>query len=269
MITTDFVTGSPCWVDLGAPDVAAAGRYYRAVFGWDLEGPTPESGGYVLLRQDGGMVGGIGPLTEEGARSAWMIYFRTPDVAASAAAVEKAGGTVRVPPTDAEGEGLFAQCTDPQGGEFALWQPGRMKGFEVADRPGGLCWTELYTTDTEAARTFYAAVFGWQYEDMELPGGAGAYTIITPAGQPEERMHGGLLQLPPEALTLTDGRPYWHPVFAVADCDASAAAVTANGGSLQMGPEDVAGVGRLAVCVDPSGGADFVLLAPEEDAPAA
>ena len=46
-----------------------------------------------------------------------------------------------------------------------------------------------------------------------------------------------------------------------ADCDATAAKVTANGGTLQMGPEDAEGVGRLAICVDPAG-ADFVVLTP-------
>ncbi|MFD9355146.1 VOC family protein [Streptomyces sp. NPDC060031] len=58
-----------------------------------------------------------------------------------------------------------------------------------------------------------------------------------------------------------DGRPYWHPVFGVADCDAAVARVTENGGSVQMGPADAEGVGRLAFCLDPSN-ADFVVLAP-------
>jgi predicted enzyme related to lactoylglutathione lyase len=71
------------------------------------------------------------------------------------------------------------------------------------------------------------------------------------------------MQLRPQDLGLTDGRPYWHPVFAVTDCDAAVAAVTGHGGTVQMGPVDMEGVGRLAVCLDPSG-ADFVLLAPAE-----
>ncbi len=98
---------------------------------------------------------------------------------------------------------------------------------------------------------------------MPMQGDGGVYTLITPAGLPEERMQGGLMQLRAEDLTLTGGRPYWHPVFAVADCDTAVAAVTGNGGSVQMGPVDMPDVGRLAVCLDPSG-ADFVLLAGSE-----
>lgn len=73
------------------------------------------------------------------------------------------------------------------------------------DAPGSLCWTELYTTDAAAAKEFYGGLFGWRFGDMALPGGGGAYALITPAGLPEERMHGGLMELPAEHLTLAQG----------------------------------------------------------------
>ncbi|MEU9372874.1 VOC family protein [Streptomyces sp. NPDC048255] len=262
MITTDFVPGSPCWLDLGSPDVPAAAAFYGAVLGWDYEsmdaGEDMEGG---MFRKDGKVVAGLGKLTEEGARSAWMIYYRVTDADATTQAVERAGGTVRVPPRDFEEYGRMAQYSDPLGGQFAVWQPGKDTGVELVDEPGSLSWTELYTSDAAAAKDFYGGVFGWQFSEMELPGGGGTYSLITPAGLPEERMHGGLMEMSEENLALTSGRPYWHPVFAVTDCDAAVAEVTGNGGSVQMGPEDAEGIGRLAVCLDPSK-ADFVVLAP-------
>ncbi|GGZ89074.1 VOC family protein [Streptomyces bluensis] len=262
MITTDFVPGSPCWLDLGAPDVRAAAAFYSAVFGWDYasmgEGEDMEGG---VFRKDGKVVAGLGKLTEEGARPAWMIYYSVTDVDATTQAVERAGGTVRVTPTDLGDWGRMAQYSDPLHGQFAVWQPGTDKGVELVDRPGSLCWTELYTTDAAAAKEFYGGVLGWQFSDMQLPGGGGTYSLIAPAGLPPERMHGGLMELPKEHLALAHGRPYWHPVFAVTDCDAAVAKVTGNGGSVQMGPEDAEGVGRLAVCLDPAN-ADFVVLTP-------
>ncbi|UGY92455.1 VOC family protein [Streptomyces gobiensis] len=263
MITTDFVPGSPCWLDLGAPDVAAAAAFYGAVFDWEHQSFGPDAGGYGLFRLGGKTVGAVGPLTEEGARSAWTIYFNTPDADATAQAVAEAGGTVRVGPFDADGEGRMAQLSDPLGGQFAVWQPGSNQGLEAVDGTGTLSWTELYTTDAAAAKDFYGKLFGWQYEDVPLPGGGGTYALITPSGLDPERMHGGIMQLAAEHLTLTGGRPYWHPVFGSADCDATVTRVTEHGGSVQMGPEDAEGVGRLAVCVDPSG-ADFVVLTPAE-----
>ncbi|GGP95255.1 VOC family protein [Streptomyces roseolilacinus] len=263
MITTDFVPGSPCWLDLGAPDVGAAAGFYRSVFGWEHRSMGSEAGDYGVFQLDGRTVAGLGPLDEEGARSAWMIYFCTSDADATTRAVRESGGTVRVPPMDAGGEGRMAQYTDPQGGQFAVWEPGSTKGAEAVDGPGSLSWTELYTTDAASAGEFYRNLFGWRTQDTDLPGGGGTYTLITPAGLPEERMHGGMMQLPAGQLESTGGRPYWHPVFGSADCDATAARVTSDGGAVRMGPEDAEGVGRLAVCADPAG-AEFVVLTPAQ-----
>ncbi|MFJ4686655.1 VOC family protein [Streptomyces sp. NPDC088789] len=263
MITTDFVSGSPCWLDLGVPDVGSAAAFYGAVLGWDFEamgeGDDWQGG---MFRKDGKTAAGLGRLTEEGARPAWMIYYSVADAEATTQAVQRAGGTVRVPPTDLDEWGRMAQYTDPLGGQFAVWQAGTSPGIEVVDQPGALSWTELYTTDAAAAKEFYGSVFGWQYGDMQLPGGGGTYSLITPAGLPEERMQGGLMQVDKEALALANGQPYWHPVFDVTDCDAAVAKVDESGGSVQMGPDTAEGIGRMAVCLD-RWDADFVVLAPE------
>ncbi|MER6308028.1 VOC family protein [Streptomyces sp. NPDC001739] len=262
MITTDFVPGSPCWLDLGAPDVEVATAFYRAVFGWRSEPfGDQEAGGYTLFRLDGKAVGAVGPLTEDGATSAWTIYFHTPDADATVKAVEQAGGSVRSQPVMVGAEdGRFAQLTDPQGADFAIWQPARYPGFEAADAPGSLGWTELYTTDPAAAQTFYRSVFDWHTQDMPLPAGGGTYTLLTPAHCGDDRTHGGLMGVPTDLLAPT-GKPYWHPVFISKDCDATVGLVTGNGGTLSMGPETAEGVGRLAVCTD-SAGAEFVILTP-------
>ncbi|MGW7294989.1 VOC family protein [Streptomyces xiamenensis] len=262
MLTTDFVPGSPCWLDLGAPDPETTAAFYGAVLGWTFRPMGPEAAGYGVLQSEGRTVAALGRLTEEGARSAWMLYFTTTDADATADAVTNAGGAVRVAPTGMDDEHRMAQFTDPQGGQFAVFEPRTDQGVEAVDVPGSLSWTELYTPDGAAAKTFYAAVFGWQYSEMPLPGDGGTYSLITPATADESRMQGGLMQLPPGALALTNGAAYWHPVFATTDCDAATATVTQHAGTVQMGPETAEGVGRLSVCADPNG-ADFVLLTPE------
>ncbi|MGP4112918.1 VOC family protein [Streptomyces sp. 4N509B] len=257
MITTNYVPGSPCWLDLGAPDVAAAAEFYGAALDWQYQAMDDQ---YGLFKRDGKTVAALGPLTEKGARSAWMIYFATADVDATAQAVRQAGGTVRVAPMDIDSEARMAQFSDPQGGQFAAMQPGKTAGLEAVNTPGTLTWTELYTTDADAAKTFYDAVFGWQTSDMPMPTG-GPYTLLTPAGGDEDLMQGGLMEMAREDLALTGGMAYWHPVFAVEDCDATVARFRDLGGGVQMGPEDAEGVGRLAICLDPAG-ADCVVLTP-------
>ncbi|MCF6522643.1 VOC family protein [Streptomyces sp. JJ36] len=261
MITTDFALGSPCWIDLGVPDSATAKSFYGAVLGWTFQPFGSGEEEFGSFQVDGKTVAALGPLTEEGARSAWMIYFRTADAEAAARAVREAGGTVRVEPFDIDDYGRMAQFSDPQGGQFAVWQPGKSPGLEAVDEPGSLMWVELYTTDAAAAKGFYGGLLGWDFQDMPMPGDGGTYTLLGPAGAGQERQHGGLMEMPAADLTPTGGRPYWHPVFHTTDADAALAKVTEHGGSVQMGPADMEGVGRLAVCTDPFG-ADFVLLKP-------
>lgn len=261
MISTAFRAGAPGWIDLGTPDIDTTARFYGSVFGWEFRSFGPEMGNYGFLLKDGKVIGGLGPLTEEGARSAWMIYFDTADVEATTHAVERSGGTVRMPPTEPAEEGRMAQFTDPQGGQSAAWQPGTMPSMELVNAPGSLLWTELYTTDADAAKRFYGSVFGWETTDTSMPGGEGTYSMISPAGGGEELMQGGLFQLDGRDLPQSGGRAYWHPVFHVEDCDTTVAAVRDNGGTVEMGPEDAEGVGRIAVCTDPAG-AEFVLLTP-------
>lgn len=260
MITTDFAVGAPCWIDLGVQDSTAAKKFYGGVLGWDFQPWDASDERYGTFQIDGKTVAALGPL-DEGAESSWMIYFRTSDLEETARKIRDTGGEVRVEPFSVDGHGRMAQFTDPQGAQFAAWEPAGTPGLGVVDQPGSLMWIELYTTDASAAKEFYEGLYGWGYTDMPMPGDEGTYTLITPAGQPEERMHGGLMEAPAEALAPAGGKPYWHPVFHTTDCDATIAKVNELGGKVVMGPEDAEGVGRLAVCVDPFG-ADFVVLKP-------
>jgi predicted enzyme related to lactoylglutathione lyase len=48
------------------------------------------------------------------------VYFAVADCDATAASVERLGGSVTVPPTDVPGIGRFAMLRDPQGAVFAV-----------------------------------------------------------------------------------------------------------------------------------------------------
>jgi predicted enzyme related to lactoylglutathione lyase len=37
---------------------------------------------------------------------------------------------------------------------------------------------ELHTKDLPKARQFYSGLFGWELQDMPMPGGGGSYTMI-------------------------------------------------------------------------------------------
>ncbi|MEV0375254.1 VOC family protein [Streptomyces sp. NPDC050636] len=259
MLTTNYVPGTPNWLDLGAPDVDAAVDFYSAVFGWTFQSAGPEAGGYGFFQLDGKTIGAVGPCTGEGASPAWTAYFQTPDADAVLKSVEQAGGSVRVPPMDVFTAGRLAQFTDPAGAEFAVWQPGDVRGLETVMEPNALCWTELYTTDAAAAKDFYRSVFSWTYQDMPM-GGDMVYSIVSSpgGGQGDDTGQGGIMQLPKENLEA-GSTSEWHPYFGVTDCDATFAAATGNGATVLIPPSDAPGVGRLAMLKDPAG-APFAVI---------
>ncbi|WP_262058254.1 VOC family protein [Streptomyces sp. STR69] len=257
MLGTDFITGSPNWLDLGSPDTDAASAFYGAVLGWRFVSAGPETGGYGFFQVDGRTVAALGPLTEEGARSAWMIHFKTDDIAATVQAVTAGGGTVRMEPMDVMGEGMLAQATDPQGAQFALWQPGRTAGLELTSAPNTLLWAELHAPDPEADIAFYQGLFGWRSQDMPAPGMT--YRVLsTSAGDQQDASFGGVAP-----LNAGEGeQPRWVPYFHSTDVDATINSARSNGGSVLMPAADVPEVGRIAWLADPFGAA-FALLKPD------
>jgi uncharacterized protein len=250
MLTTNYVPGAPSWVDLGTTDVAAAANFYGALFGWEFQSAGPDAGGYGMLTLNGKVVAAAGPVGEDGGEPSWTIYFQTADADATAAAVRKAGGTVRTEPMDVFTAGRMAQFIDPVGASFAVWQPGDTRGLEAVTDPGTLCWTELHTTDATKAKAFYNAVFGWNTEDM--PMGDFTYTVISPAGGGEKESQGGIMQLTPE-MAAGGMVTRWVPYFEVQDTDRVAEEAARQGGIVAAAPQDVENVGRFAVLVDPAG----------------
>jgi predicted enzyme related to lactoylglutathione lyase len=252
MLSTDFPTGSPCWIDLGCPDIPATAEFYRKVFGWTFQ-EVPEAGGYGFLQLDGRTVGALGKL-DQGARSAWTTYFLSPDLDATVKAAEQSGATVRVPPMDVMQEGRFAALTDPQGAEFAVWQAGDTRGLDAVSEDNTLCWSELHTKDQDGSYDFYKSLFGWRVENFEPSPGMSYRVISTAEGDQRQTGFGGI------APTMDAAQPSaWTPYFAANDVDALIAKATAAGGSVLMPAADVDNVGRIAWLADLNG-AMFALI---------
>lgn len=253
MLGTAFVKGSPCWIDLGSPNIRAAASFYGEVFGWTFEDFGPEAGGYGFLKNHDRSIGAIGGL-DEGAMSAWTAYFAAPDVDAVTKDVQSHGGSVRAEPFDVMDAGRMSQVTDPQGAGFALWQAGSHAGFDSASQVGELLWVELHTPDPDAAFGFYRDLFGWRSQKMDAPGMT--YTVVsTSQGDIEDASFGGI------APDDQQG-PRWVPYFHVADPDATAARVQTSGGTVLMPAADVPDVGRIAWFADLAG-AVFAVLKPD------
>lgn len=117
---------------------------------------------------------------------------------------------------------------------------------------GAPVWIDLGTPDQHASRAFYGELFGWTSED---PGPEfGGYVNFLNDGV----MVAGCMQ----GEAATSG---WGIYLATPDIDATAAAVTAKGGTVTLPPMPVGELGQMAFIADP-GGASIGLWQPGQHA---
>jgi predicted enzyme related to lactoylglutathione lyase len=112
--------------------------------------------------------------------------------------------------------------------------------------PAHLSHFSINADDVSASRSFYESVFGWTFAAWGPPG---FFQIET--GTPGVQ---GAMQ---QRRELIAGVPTVSPecTFAVADLDATIAAVTAAGGEILMPRFTIPGVGELIFFKDPGGNA--------------
>jgi uncharacterized protein len=243
--TTPWEPGTPCWADLSTPDVAASHAFYSAALGWEITDMGADFGHYAIAYRDGRTVAGIGPAMSPDQPTAWMTYLAVEDADKTAELITANGGTVVAAPMAVGDEGRMAIALDPTGAAFGIWQAGRMIGAQLVNEPGGLTWNDHHSSDPDAARGFYAAVFGFTYTTMEGPFD---YAMIDGAG-PGGAI-GAIGETDPE---LPPGTPaHWMVYFAVADADATIGTATGHGARLLAGPVDTP-YGRMATLADPQG----------------
>ncbi|MHB8532470.1 MAG: VOC family protein [Solirubrobacteraceae bacterium] len=120
-------------------------------------------------------------------------------------------------------------------------------GERSSYQPGTFCWVELATSDVEAAKRFYAELFGWQADDlpvgedsvysMQMLDGRAAGAI---APQPGQQRDAGI-------------PPLWNSYVSVTSADETAQRAGELGASVHAGPFDVMKAGRMAGVQDPQG----------------
>lgn len=251
---TSYAPGTPCWVDLASPDLDGSIEFYGALFGWEVpESENPEeTAGYRRANLGGNSAAGMMPTMQAGQPPAWTTYVSVDDADATAAAVREAGGKILAEPMDVLDLGRMAVISDPTGAAFGVWQPGSFAGAERVNEPNTFSWNELNTRDPDAAKAFYAAVFGWAAVDQDM-GDAGTYaTWRREEAAPDGESLGGLLDMRgrvPEEVPAN-----WLTYFTVEDLDATMEKAKDLGANLMFGPMELP-MGRLAILTDPHGAA--------------
>lgn len=238
-----YVYGKFVWFEHFSNKLEAARNFYAELFGWKSEGVPIGGQTYHMIQNGSDGIGGF-RTAPAGVPSHWMGYLSVPDVDASAAAAEKAGAKVLMPPTDFPSVGRGAALADPQGGAFSIWHGAQGDRADV--RPiamGDWHWNELMTSDAHAALKFYQGVFGYTDESKDM-GPMGTYHILNTDGVGRA----GLMKSPDATMPTR-----WMPYVRVADCDAAVAKAKQLGAQIHKPPTDIPNVGRFAVLADPAG----------------
>lgn len=102
-------------------------------------------------------------------------------------------------------------------------------------------WADLATPDIDGAKSFYAALFGWDYHEEQTE--SVPYTMADKNGLSAAGI--GPLQ--------GDMPSVWTTYISVDDADEIAGAITEAGGTILMEPADIMDSGRIAMAADPTG----------------
>jgi predicted enzyme related to lactoylglutathione lyase len=118
-------------------------------------------------------------------------------------------------------------------------------GTRTEHAPGTFSWVDLTNSDAAGAKEFYGALLGWEFEDNEIPGDGGVYSMCKVDGE-------YVAAIPP---ATQEHPPHWNNYVTVASADETAAKAKELGANVIEEPFDVMTAGRMALFLDPTGAA--------------
>jgi predicted enzyme related to lactoylglutathione lyase len=127
-----------------------------------------------------------------------------------------------------------------------------MMGTRSEHAPGTFSWVDLSTGDAAAAKSFYGGLFGWDFEDNEIPDG-GVYMMC--------KVGGASVCAIAEQGEVS---PHWNNYVSVGDAEATVAKARDLGATIIEEAFDVVDAGRLGVVSDPTGAA-FCVWEPKQN----
>ncbi len=249
---TKYPHGTFSWTDNSSTNPEAAKPFYLDLFGWGkIEEPMFEGATYTMFQHQGQHVAGFAAMMPDmqamNIPSHWTNYVTVDDVDALVDVVTGNGGQILAGPMEVFESGRMLHIQDPTGAQLGLWQARNHIGAGLVNTAGAMCWNELLTTDAEAAKAFYAKLFGWEYQTDE-----NGYIMISNRG----RNNGAMMQMDESFGSMPS---MWQPYFTVADIDASIAQAQSSGGTIIIPKTEAPGAGHFAYLSDPAGAHFYII----------
>lgn len=109
-------------------------------------------------------------------------------------------------------------------------------------------WTDLSSTDPEASKAFYSALFGWKWDTQAADESGVEYHMALQGDAPVA----GLMQQPQEQAEM-GVPPMWNTYLTVENCDNCTKQAEEAGGKVLVEPTDTPPAGRFSFVMDPTG----------------
>jgi uncharacterized protein len=113
--------------------------------------------------------------------------------------------------------------------------------------PGTFSWTDLTTTDPDAAKAFYGELFGWSADDRPVGEGM-VYSMMQIGGKDV-----GAISAQPEQQRQMGIPPAWNSYITVESADRALERAKQLGATVHAPAFDVFDSGRMGVVQDPQG----------------
>lgn len=239
--------GKFIWFDLVTDDLAAARKFYGAVFGWQFRPVDGAPASYTVVEHAGRDIAGMfvkAPPAGATRAARWLSLISVSDPAAAARYVESQGGSVIVPPAAIAGRGTHVLFRDPQGAVFGVLES---ESGDPADTPvadGDFFWLDLLARDPEQAAKFYGGLAGYEIHLRDI--GPGVKRAVLASGG---YSRAGIAPIPAPVK-----QPGWLPYILVDGVAGTLDKVRAAGGKVLVEPRADLLDGNLAVIADPRGG---------------
>ncbi|MFF1416334.1 VOC family protein [Streptomyces sp. NPDC058280] len=114
--------GTPVWNELITRETSTVGKFYEALFDYDVEPVVSADFDFLTLRLEGRPVAslhGVGRALARDRGAHWMTYFEVDDTDAAARLVSELGGHVLQSPRESA-NGRLATVADPEGAVFTI-----------------------------------------------------------------------------------------------------------------------------------------------------
>ncbi len=246
--------GKFVWADLVAPDIDAARRFYRKMFGWSYRTLDGDGRPYTLAFVNGQPVAGMIQRREEQARSTagrWVGFVSVADVAAASQYVLGKGGKVLIEARNLPARGEMAILADPDDVPIGVIASASGDRDDFLVDEGEWVWALYQSPAAASAAAFYQDLVSYEIVPGISHYGTPHFLLVA-----QGYLRASVLEIPVEEVRV---QPGWLYFIRVDDVERLVAKTGKLGGRVLIAPRENLLHGRLAVIADP-GGAPVGLL---------